>query len=221
MKFQKKLSLEDGRYIWCHNSVLIFIAKSLSSILHCLVYAELPFSISFAYIYVLGSMVSFAYIYALGSMVGFQTNIEINSHRKATQYKPILLDLKPQYHKISFRNMYMDALGSLESSSDSMLRVMKELGIDKCTQAAIITTIMSIAMKCTYYVFYIRKKACTYPEQLNFSLNFSCFFSNLFFSSFLCSIYSFFIVCYCTTITLFFMPIICCLLISEMYNCNF
>ena len=118
----------------------------------------------------------------------------------------------------------MDALGGLESSSDSMFRVMKELGIDKCTQAAIIKTIMSIAVKCSYYVFYKRKKAWTYSEQLNFSLNFGCFFSNLFCSSFLCSIYLSF---YCMLLyyyyTIFYadMPIICCLLISEMYNCNF
>ena len=29
--------LEDGRYTWRHNSVLLFIAKSFSSIQHCLV----------------------------------------------------------------------------------------------------------------------------------------------------------------------------------------
>ena len=36
--------LEDGMYTWRHNSVLLFIAKSFSSLQHCLVYAALILS---------------------------------------------------------------------------------------------------------------------------------------------------------------------------------
>ena len=67
-----------------------------------------------------------------------------------------------------FVNIYMGALGMLESSSDSLLHMMKELGIDNSTQKVIIKKIMNIAVRCTYYVFCRRNKAWTNPELLNF-----------------------------------------------------
>ena len=107
-------------------------------------------------------------LYVLELTVGFETNIEINSNRKATKYRPLLLDLKPRYHKINFVNISMGALGILESSSDSLLHMMKELGIGNSTQKVIIKKIMNIGVRCTYYVFCRRNKAWTNPELLNF-----------------------------------------------------
>ena len=56
-------------------------------------------------------------LYVLELTVGFETNIEINSNRKATKYRPLLLDLKPQYRMINFANFSMGALGILEPIS--------------------------------------------------------------------------------------------------------
>ena len=166
--------LEDGRYTWRHNSVLLFIAKSFSSIQHCLVYADLPFFPSPSLITGDSLRPDLALIapdnslYVLELTVGFETNIEINSNRKATKYRPLLLDLKPRYREINFVDISMGALGILESSADSLLQMMKELGIDNSTQKVIIKKIMKIAVRCTYYVFCRRNKAWTNPELLNF-----------------------------------------------------
>ena len=136
--------LEDGRYTCRDNSVLLFIAKSFSSIQHCLVYADLPFFPSPSLITGDSLRPDLALIapdnslYVLELTVGFETNIAINGNRKATKYRPLLLDLKPRYHKINFVNMSMGALGILESSSDSLLHMMKELGTDNSTQKVII-----------------------------------------------------------------------------------
>ena len=35
--------LADGRYTWRHNSVLLFLARSFSSLQNCSLYADLPF----------------------------------------------------------------------------------------------------------------------------------------------------------------------------------
>ena len=195
--------LEGGRYTWRHNSVLLFIAKSFSSIQHCLVYADLPFFPSPSLITGdslrpdLTLIAPDNSLYVLELTVGFETNIEINSNCKATKYRPLLLDLKPRYREINFVNISMGALGILESSSDSLLQMMKELGIDNSTQKVIIKKIMNIAVRCTYYVFCRRNKAWTIPELLNFwfCLVFAVFFFfNLTSFVFLFSIYSF---CYC------------------------
>ena len=34
--------LDEGRYTWRHNSVLLFLANTFSSLKHCTVYADLP-----------------------------------------------------------------------------------------------------------------------------------------------------------------------------------
>ena len=108
-----------------------------------------------------------------------------------------------------------------------MIMIMKELGIDNSTQKAIIEKIMNIAVRCTYYVFCRRNKAWANPELLNLDL--SCFFrplsSILLLSSFSSVFIRSVIVCYFNIIVLFSlyadMSIIHCLLISEMYSCNF
>ena len=64
-------------------------------------------------------------LYVLELTVGFETNINITSDRKTDNYKPLLLDLKPQYHEINLINISMGSLGILESSSDSLLYMMK------------------------------------------------------------------------------------------------
>ena len=37
-----KTYLEEGRYTWCHNSVLLHLAKTLSSLPKCSLYADIP-----------------------------------------------------------------------------------------------------------------------------------------------------------------------------------
>ena len=196
--------LEDGRYTWRHISVLLFIPNSVSSIQHCLVYAGLPFSPSPSLITGHSLRPDLVLIspdnclYVLGLTVGFETNTEVNNNRKATKYRPLFLDLKPQYRKINFVIISTGTLGILEPTSDSLLYMMKELGIDNSAQKAIKN--MNIAERCTYYVYCRRNTAWTNPELLNFQLNFSyfsLFFFNLICFVFFSSVYiRLFIVCY-------------------------
>ena len=64
-------------------------------------------------------------LYVLELTVGFEKNLEINSNRKATKYKPVFLDSKSQHHKINFVNISMGTLGIIESQSDSLLYMMR------------------------------------------------------------------------------------------------
>ena len=102
--------LADGRYTWRHNSVLLFLARSFSSLQNCSLHADLPFFSSPALITgyslrpYLALISSDNTLYLLELTVGFETNIEKNINRKATKYKPLLRDLNYRYRSISFVN---------------------------------------------------------------------------------------------------------------------
>ena len=166
--------LADGRYTWRHNSVLLFLARSFSSLQNCLLYADLPFFSSPSLItgdslrpdLVLISPDNTLYLLEL--TVGFETNIEKNSIRKATKYKPLLRDLNSSYRRVHFINLSMSALGIFESSSDSIVTMMDYLGFDKNRRSQIIKKIINISVRCTYYIFCRRNKPWTNPELLEF-----------------------------------------------------
>ena len=166
--------LADGRYTWRHNSVLLFLAGSFSSLQNCLLYADLPFFSSPSLItgdslrpdLVLISPDNTLYLLEL--TVGFETNIEKNSIRKATKYKPLLRDLNSSYRRVHFINLSMSALGIFESSSDSIVTMMDDLGFDKNRRSQIIKKIINISVRCTYYIFCRRSKPWTNPEHLEF-----------------------------------------------------
>ena len=92
-----KSHLEDGSYTWRHNSVLLYLAKTFSSFSNCSLYAELPSVLSPSLItghslrpdFVSITKNTSLYIWELP--LGFESNLQINSNRKATKYKPSLL----------------------------------------------------------------------------------------------------------------------------------
>ena len=166
--------LADGRYTWRRNSVLLFLARSFFSLQNCLLYADLPFFSSPSLItgdslrpdLVLISPDNTLYLFEL--TVGFETNIEKNSTRKATKYKPLLHDLNSSYRSVHFINLSMSALGIFESSSDSIVTMMDDLGFDKNRRSQIIKKIINVSVRCTYYIFCRRNKPWTNPELLEF-----------------------------------------------------
>ena len=90
-----KSYLEDGRYTWRHNSVLLSIANSFSSLQRCRLYVDLPSFPSPSLITGDSLRPDLTLIspdnalYILELTVGFETNIELNSKRKAMKYDPL------------------------------------------------------------------------------------------------------------------------------------
>ena len=166
--------LADGRYTWRHNSVLLFLARSFSSLQNCSLYADLPFFSSPSLITGDSLRPDLALIspdnslYLLELTVGFETNIEKNSNRKATKYKPLLRDLNYRYRSINFVNLSMSALGIFDCSSGSVMTMMDDLGLDNNSRNQVIKNIINLSVRCTYYIFCRRNKAWTNPELLEF-----------------------------------------------------
>ena len=148
--------------------------SSFSSLQNCLLYADLPFFSSPSLItgdslrpdLVLISPNNTLYLLEL--TVGFETNIEKNSSRKATKYKPLLRDVNSSYRSVHFINLSMSALGIFESSSDSIMIMMDDLGFDKNRRSQIIKKIINVSVRCTYYIFCRRNIPWANPELLDF-----------------------------------------------------
>ena len=166
--------LEDGRYTWRHNSVLLFLANIFSSLNQISVYADLPSFMSPSLItgdslrpdilLLTGNKV----LYILELTLGFETNIQANSVRKANKYTPLLQDLSSSYNKVIFINVSMSAFGVMGASCDSFLSLLQDLSFDKVTQRRIIMKTINIAIRSTYYIFCQRYKPWSNPELLNF-----------------------------------------------------
>ena len=166
--------LEEGRYTWRHNSVLLFLAKTLSSLSNCSIYADLPSFLSPSFITGdslrpdLALLIDNSSLYIIELTVGFESNVQINSDRKKTKYASLISDLTPAYSNVIFVNLSMSALGLMGKSSDSLITMLDDLKFDKTTANIIIKKLMNIAIRCTYYVFCCRNKSWTNPELLDF-----------------------------------------------------
>ena len=73
-------------------------------------------------------------IHILEPKVGFESNVKINSDRTLSNYRPLLASLSTSYQEINFINMSVNALGLLESSCDSLFRLLKKLDLPEIQQ---------------------------------------------------------------------------------------
>ena len=100
--------------------------------------------------------------------VGFESNIQINSDRKASKYSSLILDLKHTYSDVKFVNLSMSTIGIMGKSSESLLLMLDDLNLDKPTQNYLIRKVMNIAIRCTYYIFCCCNKPWSNPNLLDF-----------------------------------------------------
>ena len=105
--------------------------------------------------------------YQLELTVGSESNIKVNSDRKATKYHSLLANLRTDYTNINFVNLSMSALGIFGTSSDAFLQMLKELNFNQNLTHHIIMKASNIAIRCTYYIYCRRNnKQWTSPDLL-------------------------------------------------------
>ena len=86
-------------------------------------------------------MLKNASVYVLELTVGFESNIKINSDRKATKYHPLINHLHSSYSTVTFVNLSMNAIGILGTSSESFLSMLTNLQLDdKAKKNALLKT---------------------------------------------------------------------------------
>ena len=103
-----KAYLNEGRFIWCHSSALLFIANSRQSIISSTLYVDLPGFLSpcivtgDAFSPDLIPVKADRRLLVLELTVGFETNLNINAQRKRDKYQHLLHDLKSQFSHVKF-----------------------------------------------------------------------------------------------------------------------
>ena len=73
-------------------------------------------------------------VYVLELTVGFESNVKINSDRKATKYHPLIANLQRSYSSVHLVNLSMSALGMYGTSSESFLSMLTDLQFDEKTK---------------------------------------------------------------------------------------
>ena len=98
----------------------------------------------------------------------FETNLDNNAHRKELNYRPLFTDLAKDYNKIKFVNLCISCLDIFGNSSDSILQMYNEIGIENRDLRFIVYKLLITIISTTYYRFFIRKKAWCDQELLNY-----------------------------------------------------
>ena len=117
-----KSYLDKDRYIWSHNSVLLFLTDKFFSLQQCIVYTDLHFFLfpclitndSFLPDLILLTENKILYIIAL--ITGFQTNIQINSTREAAKFSLMISNIPSSCSKVMFINLSINAIVVMDPS---------------------------------------------------------------------------------------------------------
>ena len=176
-----KSYLEDGRYTWRHNSVLLHLANSLSSFKNTSLFVDLPSFPSPSLVTRdslrpdLVLILNNTSVYLLELTVGFESNITINSDRKLAKYPPLFNSLRTNYTGNKFVSLSMSAPGIFGTSSDSLLQMLQDLHLAANAQKNIVKKASNIAIRCSYdraetmhacvLLFFIKQNGARREEQ--------------------------------------------------------
>ena len=69
-----------------------------------------------------------------------------------SKYRPLITSLSTSYQEINFINMSMSALGVLESSCDSLFKLLKSLDLPEIHHKRLVSKVMAIAIRSKYYI---------------------------------------------------------------------
>ena len=169
-----KVYLQQGRYTWRHDSILLFIAKSFQCLQQAKIFADIPGYISPSVLTgddlrpdLLISILE-EWLYILELTVGFESNLSTNAERKAQKYRDLVLQQSNKYANVKFINLSMSALGIFDKSTSDFLDMLTDLHFDTATKNYIARKLTTIAIRTSYYIFCRRNKEWQNPELLSY-----------------------------------------------------
>ena len=81
---------------------------------------------------------------------------------------PLVASLSSAYNEVKFVNVSMSALGVFDKFCESLTKMLKDLDIEVSIQRRLISKIMNIAIRSTYFIFCRRSKDWTDPDLMDF-----------------------------------------------------
>ena len=168
--------LDERRYNWRHDSVLLNIMKLIPKSVSLKEYADIEdknFRFSSPSV-ITGDtytpdivLVKDELLVIVELTVGFETNIEKNGQRKREKYKDLMDTMKQEYEEVIFVNLTMGALGIIGRDSSNLYLALSKLSLDAKSIDFLVKRIINVCIRSTYYIFCIRDKEWTDPELMS------------------------------------------------------
>ena len=166
-----KVSLNEKRWNWRHDSILLNIARFMAKIPGVTVYGDLENSEFQTPSVVTGDekrpdivIVKENLCMILELTVGFETNMKKNTERKENHYKDLLSRLSNTY-VVRFVNLSMGGIGVIGKNSN-LKKIFMEMGLGKDVTVYLTRRIINVCIRSTYYLFCQRNKAWEPPSLL-------------------------------------------------------
>ena len=166
-----KVSLNEKRWNWRHDSILLNTARFLAKIPGVTVYCDIENSEFLTPSVITGDekrpdivVVKEKLCMILELTVGFETNIQKNTERKGNHYKDLITRLSTTY-QVRFINLSMGAIGVIGKDSN-LKKIFMEMGLLKEEATYIAKKIINVCIRCSYYLFCKRNQAWEAPSLL-------------------------------------------------------
>ena len=153
-------SLNEERYNWRHNSILVTIANTISN--NCTLYVDLPHFRSPSLITGDASRPDMVIqkgnkLWILELTAGFETNIAINYARKQKRYENLVGNLSMNYETVKFINLSMGSIRVIGKNSNFMA-MCKDLEMPENDRNFLINKMINVCIRTTFYIFCCRNK---------------------------------------------------------------
>ena len=162
--------LNEGRFTWRHDSVLNFLASTLTVVQNSRLYVDIPGFVNPSVLtgdnlrpdLLLGIENECQYILEL--TVGFESNLKVNANRKRQKYLDLIEEQKTNYGKVKFINLSLSTLGVFSRSAENFDEMLRSLKLDDQYSKYIKKKIVNMCIRTSYYIFCRRNKEWDNPK---------------------------------------------------------
>ena len=166
-----KVSLNEKRWKWRHDSILLNIARFIAKIPGVTVYCDIDNAEFQTPCVITGDemrpdivVIKEDLCMILELTVGFETNMKKNMERKGNHYKDLISRLN-NTHKVKFVNLSMGSIGVIGKDSN-LQKIFMEMGLGKAETTYLTRRIINVCIRSTYYLFCQRNKPWDPPSLL-------------------------------------------------------
>ncbi|CAB4032436.1 Hypothetical predicted protein [Paramuricea clavata] len=131
-----KTYLDEGRFTWRHDSVLNFLASTLTAVKNSTLYVDIPGFMNPSVITGdrlrpdLLLVTENRCLYILELTVGYESNLQVNANRKRQKYRDLINEQKADYDKVKFVNLSLSTLGVFGRSCENFDGMLSSLKCD-------------------------------------------------------------------------------------------
>ena len=168
-----KTYLDEGRFTWRHDSVLNFLASTLTAVQNSTLYADIPGFVNPSVITGdrlrpdLLLVTENRCLYILELTIGYESNLQVNANRKRQKYLDLIKEQEADYDKVKFVNLSLSTLGVFSRSSENFDGMLRSLKCDAKFCKYIKKKIVNMCIRTSYYIFCKRNKVWDNPKLMS------------------------------------------------------